>query len=100
MVGLYSLSLPAKIYLVISIITMLAMLYHNRSYNDVFCLGSYDCNIGNKSYLFFINIIYIIFWSWLLNIIYANGHIQMAWGLVLLPFVLFFVLSASLFRFV
>jgi hypothetical protein len=50
--GLYKLCSPAKFYLVISVITMLVMLYQNSSFNDIFCLGTFGCESENKPYFF------------------------------------------------
>lgn len=99
-VGLYKLCPPAKLYLIVSVLILLIMLYQNTSHNDIFCLGIYNCNIKDKSYLFFINAIYVVFWTWLLNIICSNGYTMLSWFLVFIPPIMFLFLTISMFRFV
>jgi hypothetical protein len=99
-VGVYKLCPPAKLYLSISVIIGIIMLYQTTSYNDVFCLGNYNCNAGNKTFLIFIHSLYVLTWTWILNIICANNYTPLSWILVLLPFIVFFIMSASIFRFV
>jgi len=36
-------------------------------------------------------VLYILFWTWVLNLMCKGGYKNVAWFLVLLPFVLFFV---------
>jgi hypothetical protein len=79
---------------------MLVMLYQNSSFNDIFCLGTFGCESENKPYLFFLNAVYVIFWTWILNVLCVNNYTMLSWGLVIAPFVMFFVLSASVFRIV
>jgi hypothetical protein len=96
--GLYKLCSPAKFYLVISVITMLVMLYQNSSFNDIFCLGTFGCESENKPYLF-LNAVYVIFWTWILNVLCVNNYTMLSWGCdCAVRYV--FVLSASVFRIV
>jgi hypothetical protein len=46
--------------------------------------------------IFVIKLIYILFWTWLLNIICRGGATAFAWLLVLLPFVLLFLAIATM----
>jgi hypothetical protein len=39
--------------LVISVITMLVMLYQNSSFNDIFCLGTFGCESETNPICFF-----------------------------------------------
>jgi uncharacterized membrane protein len=34
----------------------------------------------------------ILFWTWVLNLMCKDGHSEVAWFLVLLPFVIFFMI--------
>jgi len=38
--------------------------------------------------VFVVKIVYVLFWSWLLNLMCKDGHSNVAWFLVILPFVL------------
>jgi hypothetical protein len=46
--------------------------------------------------VFIIKLIYILFWTWVLNLICKDGHTNISWLLVLLPFILLFVMIGLL----
>ena len=95
-IGLKNLCTPASIYLVISTIAifiMAAQNYFNGSTN-VYCLGSYSCIVTSTLLVFVIKIIYVLFWTWVLNLICKAGAPGISWLLILFPFILFFVLLA------
>jgi len=92
MVGIRNLCTPAYIYLVISVITILVIAVQNLGNNNSYCLGSIACSTNNKVTIFIMKVIYIVFWTWLLNIICKSGFENVSWVLVLLPYVLMFIL--------
>jgi hypothetical protein len=91
---------PAHVYLVLSTIAVTVIFlqnYYSGSFNNrTYCLGLYSCEIPSLSLLFFIKILYILFWTWVLNFICEMGAPQISWVLVLLPFILFFIILASI----
>jgi hypothetical protein len=90
-VGLKNLCAPAQFYLVISLISIFMMIYQNYNGNtEIYCLGEYSCN-GNKTIIILTSIVYMLFWTWVLNIICSAGASYVSWFLVLLPFLLFFI---------
>ena len=89
-VGLRKLCTPAYVYLVISIIAIIIMAIQNYNNVDVYCLGNYSCN-ADTGLIFVIKIIYVIFWTWILNIICSAGAQNVAWFLVLFPYILLFI---------
>lgn len=93
-VGLRNLCTPAYIYLSISTIAILVMIFQNWGFSKTYCLGNYSCDVPNTTLIFIIKIIYILFWTWVLNLICKAGAPGVAWFLVLLPFILFFILVA------
>ncbi len=95
-VGLRNLCRPAHFYLAISMITLAIMFYQNMNNVDVYCLGAYNCNVTNVNMVFIIKFVYILFWTWILNLICDSGSPNIAWLLVLLPLVLFFVMIGLL----
>jgi hypothetical protein len=95
-VGLRNLCRPAHFYLAISMITLAVMFYQNMNNVDVYCLGAYNCNVTNVNMVFIIKFVYILFWTWILNLICDSGSPNIAWLLVLLPLVLFFVMIGLL----
>jgi hypothetical protein len=96
-IGLNNLCAPAFFYLAISILALLAMLFQNIGNESVYCLGSYTCDVSSTTLIFVIKIVYVIFWTWLLNIICKSGFTSIAWFLVLFPFILLFILITSIF---
>ena len=96
-IGLNNLCSPAYFYLVISMIAIVIMAFQNMGNESVYCLGSYTCNVSSSTLIFIIKIIYVLFWTWLLNIICKSGFTSIAWFLVLLPFILLFILISSIF---
>ena len=87
---------PALIYFVISIIALFMLLFQNLSDNNTYNVGSYSCNVPNTAIIFIIKIIYILFWTYVLNLICKDGHSGLSWLLVLLPFILLFVIIGLL----
>jgi hypothetical protein len=97
LVGLRNLCTPAYIYLVISVISILVIGLQNLGNHSAYCLGPYQCNTPNKSVIFIMKVIYVLFWTWLLNIICKSGYESVSWVLVLIPYVLMFLLIALVF---
>lgn len=95
-VGIKTLCTPAYVYLVISSIALVVMFMQNIGNTKIYCLGSYSCDVSNTSMIFVIKLIYILFWTWLLNIICRGGATSFAWLLVLLPLVLLFLVIAMM----
>ena len=95
--GLRNLCTPSKIYLFISLAILAIILIQNYIFNSnssVFCLGSYSCTVSSMVLVFIVKLLYILFWTWVLNLICRAGAPEIAWFLVLLPFILMFILLA------
>ena len=88
--GLRNLCTPSYVYLVISMISIFIMAINNYGNVNVYCLGSYSCVVSSTLLIFFIKLIYVLFWTWILNLMCRAGATNFAWFLVLLPFILFF----------
>ena len=96
-VGLRNLCTPSRLYLVVSMIFLAVMYYQNVNNVDVYCLGAYECDVTNITAIFILKFIYILFWTWILNLICRSGSPSIAWLLVLLPFILLFLMIALMF---
>jgi hypothetical protein len=92
--GLKNLCTPAYVYLVISIIAIFFMAIQNIGSENVYCIGTYSCDVYSTALIFIIKILYVLFWTWVLNLICRAGAPSVSWFFVLLPFVLFFILLA------
>ena len=87
---------PAYIYLVISVVAIIAIMFQNTGNTNKFCVGAYECNVDNTAIMFLGQGIYVLFWTFILNSICKAGYKEVSWLLVLLPFLLFFVLIGLL----
>ena len=85
---------PAQIYLFFTLFSLVIMIYENAGTNDnMLCIGNYEChNTPSKSVLVFVKLIYVAFWTFVLNLICKSGYKNFAWFLVLLPFISFILL--------
>lgn len=92
MAGLGKLCKPALFYLVFSLSALLIMYLQNFTNEKVYCLGQFSCNVPSVFLVFVVKILYILFWTWVLNLICRDGYPIVSWILVLFPFLLFFVL--------
>ena len=83
---------PAYIYFIISILAIAISAVQNIGSNKTYNLGMFSCYVPNCIVIFIVKIIYILFWTWILNLICKDGYTGIAWFLVLLPFILLFVI--------
>lgn len=95
MTGLKELCTPAYVYLVISAISLIILTLQNMGHDNKYCIGHYMCDVGNTYIIFVIKILYVLFWTWLLNVICRGGATGFAWLLVLTPFILMFVMLGA-----
>ena len=92
-----SLCAPAQLYLILSTLSILALLIQNVSDPLRYRVGHYKVNLKHHNVLFFVfKIMYVLIWTFLLNRLCASGYKNVSWFLVLLPFILMFVLIALL----
>ena len=83
---------PAYIYFIISVLMLVIAAVQNMGNKNKYTLGMFSCNVPSCIMVFIIKVIYILFWTWILNLICRDGHMGIAWFLVLLPFILLFVI--------
>jgi len=87
---------PAFIYFVISMIGLIILVITNLGNTTKFNLGLFSLNVPNVLFVFILQFIYVLFWTWILNLICKDGHSGISWFLVLLPFILYFAILALL----
>lgn len=95
--GLRNLCTPSIVYLALSMTVLVIMVIQNLGNVNTYCLGIYACDVPNTLLIFVIKALYILFWTWILNLICRAGAPNFAWFLVLFPFILFFLLIAMIF---
>lgn len=83
---------PAYIYVIISVLAIAISVVQNMGNRGKYTLGKYSCRVPSCLAVFIVKILYILFWTWVLNLMCKDGHSGIAWFLVLLPFVMLFVI--------
>lgn len=85
---------PAQLYLFITLFSLVIMIYQNSgTLDNVLCVGNYECyNSPNKAVLIFVKLLYIGFWTFVLQMICKGGYKNVSWFLVLLPVILFMLI--------
>ena len=96
-IGLKNICRPAMIYFILSISAVIFMAIQNLMTGRSYCIGMQSCSSNGTATLFVIKIVYILFWTWILNIICSSVSEVVAWVLVFIPIVLMFIFIASLF---
>jgi hypothetical protein len=93
---------PSKIYFFLATILLFISFVidiQNKDKNKV-CLGKLKCK--NKPLYYLTNVLFIVFWSWVLNKLCSYGWVKLSWFLLLTPFfvliVLFFIISYMVVR--
>ena len=87
---------PSHFYLVISLFFVLIASIQNIGSSNVYCLGNLSCDVTSTTLIFTVKLLYIIFWTWILNLMCNTGATKIAWALVLMPFILMFLLILTM----
>jgi hypothetical protein len=87
---------PAFLYFSLAMIGILVSVVQNLGNSRRFDLGMLSARVPSTFLVFVVKIIYILFWTWVLNLMCKDGHKEIAWFLVLIPFVLLFLLMGSM----
>jgi len=94
--SLKELCTPALVYFIISMVALAIVFLQNIGNSNSYHLGSFSCRVPNTMVVFIVKVIYVLFWTWILNLICKDGHTGISWLLVLLPFILLFVIIGLL----
>ena len=87
-----SLCTPAMVYFVISMIGLAMIIVQNIGNSHHYCLGNFHCSVPSTTAVFIVKLIYVLFWTWILNLICKDGYTGISWLLILFPFILMFVI--------
>jgi hypothetical protein len=68
------------------------MVIQNLGNSNSYNLGSFRCRVPSTTIVFIIKLIYILFWTYILNLICKDGHTTLSWLLILFPFILLFLI--------
>lgn len=77
-----ALCLPSKIYFILGFVGILISLFTPSVFD------------GLSVFIHIIHLVYVVFWTWVLNLICKAGYKWISWVLVLAPFILVFLLVA------
>ena len=83
---------PALIYFIISMVALVVVMFQNLNDTNRYHIGCYSCPVSSTITIFIVKLIYILFWTYVLNLICKDGHSILSWLLILLPFILFFII--------
>ena len=86
---------PSYVYFIISVLAITISVIQNIGNNKKYTLGLFSCRVPSCIAIFVIKVIYILFWTWILNLMCKDGHSNIAWFLVLLPFIMLFTIMGS-----
>jgi hypothetical protein len=87
---------PALVYFIISMVALAIVFLQNIGNSNSYNLGSFSCRVPNTMVVFIVKFIYVLFWTWVLNLICKDGHSGISWLLILFPFILLFVIIGLL----
>ena len=80
---------PALLYFMISMTVWVMVALQNLSGDrNTLYIGSVQMYVPNVIVIFIFKLIYILFWTWILNLICKDGHSTISWLLVLAPLIL------------
>ena len=86
---------PSQVYVLISAVAIIAMLIQNVAEPHKYCVGRFSCKLNfNNLLMFAAKVLYVVFWAIILDSLCKNGYKRLAWGIVLLPFLLLALLVA------
>lgn len=89
---------PALFYFTLSIFGLFVSSLQNIKNTNKYDLGHLSCSVPNTFILFVIQLVYILFWTWILNLICKDGFTWISWILVLFPFILLFIVIFMFFK--
>ena len=95
-----SLCTPAFIYVVLSSIGIIILAYHNYENSNLYCVGNVKCPVQSTTPMFVAKVLYVIFWTFVLNTLCNYGYYKLSWFILLLPFIIFFIIIAIIGQFI
>jgi len=92
-----SLCTPAQLYLGLSTIAVISSCIQNIGNPNSFACGLMKAQSPVNNVVYIVGeIIYVLMWTYLLNLLCKKGYTKVSWLFVLLPFIAMFVLLGLL----
>ena len=90
--SLKSLCTPAFVYLALSVFGLLLIVIENlNSGDDKLCIAQQKCNVTNKPGIMILNVLYILFWTFILDLLCKSGYTNLSWLILLLPIIMYVI---------
>lgn len=86
---------PSYVYFIVSILLVAISAVQNFGNKNKYTMGMFSCSVPSCIAIFMIKILYIFFWTWVLNLMCKDGHKGIAWFLVLLPLIVMVLIFAG-----
>ena len=84
---------PAQLYLGLSVLSIIVMGFQNCSDPSSYKCGLMKANTPINNIIYFaFKVLYILLWTYLLNILCRKGWSKLSWLLVLFPFIAMFIM--------
>ena len=74
-------------------------MYQNYGLEKELCLGKFSCAVSNTAGILIGQLLYVIFWTFILNALCEAGYKKFAWFIILLPCILSLLLLVLLFTY-
>jgi hypothetical protein len=82
---------PAFVYLVIAVLGLITIMLQNVGNENKLCVGRVECSVSTTAGTFLVKALWIMFWTYILSTLCKYGHSNIAWFLVLLPFIIMLI---------
>ena len=84
---------PAQLYVFMSLLSIVVMFLQNMTETRKYTIGMFTRTLSfSNLFMFLAKMVYVVVWAIILDSLCKNGYKDLAWTIVLLPFVLMFVL--------
>ena len=91
---------PAFFYFIISCVVLVGTIIQNAGNSRKYCMGYLECNVENNAVVFLLKILYIVFWTFVLDYTCRSGYTSLSWAFVLFPFVSLFIFLIGMIFFI
>ena len=87
---------PSFIYFLVSVLSFVLIMLQNLGNTNTYSIGCYSCDVISTFFALVIQAGYILFWTWILDLMCKAGYSEIAWFVILLPVILFFIIFGLL----
>ena len=88
---------PAKVYFLLSTLTILGILSQNSLRSKKYVVGHHEVDIPHMNIWFFVcKFLIVIVWTYILQELCKNGYKNISWFLVLMPYFFMFLAIGAL----